>query len=145
MSELFDEAKIREALSLLIAPGSVFEIRALDAKLSGNYRTGIISGYFEGADACVRELEKLTAAKGIYITLNPVNAALLARRANRLDLADKNALTGDQHIVRRCWLLIDVDPDRPSGQCNRRGESSCQEESAKIYRFLKSAGGLSLS
>ena len=48
MKALFSESEVRkETLSLLVPPDCVFEIRALDAKLPGNYRTGIVSGYFE--------------------------------------------------------------------------------------------------
>jgi hypothetical protein len=80
-AQLLNKSEVLKALAKIIERRAVFEVRALGAKLSGNYRTGIISGYFDNADACVSQLEKLTTAKGIYITLNPVNRALLARRA----------------------------------------------------------------
>jgi len=141
MTALFDEAEVRKALSGTLEQGSVFEVRAVDAKLSGNYRTGIISGYFDNAESCLEELEKITSAIGVYITLNPVNPALLSRCANRLDLAGKNALTGDQHIVRRRELLIDVDFRRPSGISATDSEKEATRNKAnEIYRFLKERG-----
>ena len=106
MSELFSQDEVRKALDTMLEPGAVFEIRAVGAQLSRNRRTSTVSGYFDSVDACLSELEKLTTAKGIYFTLNPVNAALLARRANRLDYAEKSATTGDQHILQRRWLLL---------------------------------------
>ena len=84
MKALFDEAEVRKTLARIIKHGAVFEVRALDAKLSTHHRAGTVSGYFNNPDDCVTELRKLTTAKGIYVTLNPVNPALLARRANRL-------------------------------------------------------------
>ena len=40
-------------------------VRALDAKLSGSYRSGTVAGYFNDVDRCVAELGKLTSAKGV--------------------------------------------------------------------------------
>jgi hypothetical protein len=48
-----------------------------------------------------------------YITLNPVDPQLIGRFNNRIqDFA--TATTTDQQIVKRRWLLIDLDPVRPS-------------------------------
>ena len=46
------------------------------------------SGYFDDHEALARAAEALDAdpsVAGIYVTLNAVNPALLARRANRID------------------------------------------------------------
>jgi hypothetical protein len=111
----FDPSEVHRTLSLVVEDGGVYETRATDARLDRAWRTGIVSGYFDNHAACIIQLKRLTTFSGIYITLNPVIRALLARRANRLDYALSSALTGDQHIVKRRWLLIDVDPVRPSG------------------------------
>ena len=138
---LFDKAEVRKTLSRIVKSGGVFEIRALDAKLSGNYRTGTISGYFDNPGACISELGNLTEAKGIYVTLNPVNPALLARCANRLAYAEKNATTNDQHILQRRWLLLDLDPDRPSGISASDAEKEAAHKKAReIYDYLKLRG-----
>ena len=50
---------------------------------------------------------------GIYLTLNPVNPALLGRVCNRLAAAEQT--TADRDITRLRWLLIDIDPKRPAG------------------------------
>jgi hypothetical protein len=134
----FDAAEVRKAVELLIEPGAVFEIRALAAKLSGNHRRGTLSGYFNNADACVSALAKITDAEGVYVMLNPVDPALFARCANRLDYPDKNATTGDQHIVKRHWLLLDADAERPSGISATDGEKEAARNKARrIYSYLK--------
>ncbi len=103
-----------EALELLLEPGAVAELRAIG-------RDGrIASGYFDAPAKLATAAEPMDAAgehRGIYVTLNPVNPALLARRANRVQsrLSGKDATTADADIVRRRWLPIDVDPVRPSG------------------------------
>ena len=57
-----------------------------------------------------------TLRGGVYVTLNPVNPALLARASNRLRTVGRNdALTSDADITKRRWLPIDLDPVRPSG------------------------------
>jgi len=105
---------VLEALTLLIEPGSVAELRAIGA--DGR----ISSGYFDDPARMAAAAEVLdTSAEfsGIYLTLNPVNPALHARRANRVQarLGRKDATTADGDIVRRRWLPVDVDPVRPSG------------------------------
>lgn len=108
---------IETSLRLLFEPGDVFEIRILDAERPGYRRPHIESGYFDYdhiADV-PQTLAEITTAMGIYITMNPVNPALLARSANRLKTARRNDTTSDTDILRRRWFLIDIDPERPSG------------------------------
>ena len=78
------------------------------------------SGYFDdyGKLACaVEALDADPSITGIYVTLNAVNPALLARRVNRIKmrLSRKDATTADTDIIRRRWLPVDIDPVRPSG------------------------------
>ena len=105
---------VLEALGLLVEPGTVAELRAIGA--DGR----ISSGFFDDLAQMATAAEVLDASgefSGIYVTLNPVNPALLARRANRVQsrLSRKDATTSDGDIVHRRWLPIDIDPVRPSG------------------------------
>jgi len=104
---------IGNTLAVLSGPGQVVEVRALA-------ENGTHSGYFTDFEALARQVEALDcdpAVHGCYVTLNEVNPALLARRANRIKmhLSRGDATTSDADIVRRCWLPIDIDPVRPSG------------------------------
>jgi len=110
-----DRDEILRTCQALFAPGQVAELRALDAVTREWRRPHTISGYFD-------DWEKLAAAaagiraRGIYVTLNPVNPALLARALNRLrDINSGDPATGDGDIVARRWLPIDCDPVRPTG------------------------------
>jgi P4 family phage/plasmid primase-like protien len=105
--------KIASALLVLAAPGQVIEVRALAD-------TCTHSGYFTDTTALARyagALDTDPAVHGIYVTLNEVNPALLARRANRIKmhLSRSDVTTGDADITRRRWLPIDIDPVRPGG------------------------------
>ncbi len=97
----------------VIAPEGVVEVRALA-------ESAVHSGYFDDRSELAARAEVLDAdpeVAGIYVTLNPVNPALLARRANRIKmrLGKKDATTSDADIVKRRWLPVDIDPVRPSG------------------------------
>jgi hypothetical protein len=107
-----DKAAILAALAVLFEPDQVIELRAIHTK--GKKRTD--AGYFDSAhwpilaDHAVRLSSSGAAA---YITLNPVDPQLIGRFNNRIqDFA--TATTTDQQIVKRRWLLIDLDPVRPS-------------------------------
>jgi hypothetical protein len=93
-----------------------------------------MSGYFDDFKLLAENAIKYGgAAKGVYVTLNPVNRALLARASNRVRIIGRNdALTGDADITKRRWLPIDLDPVRPSGI-----SSSDQEHSIAIERAFQ--------
>ena len=138
---LQDAAEVERALTLLAEPNAVFEVRCLDARLNTNgnrYKSGVVSGYFNNAAAAIASLANVTSAKGVYVTLNPVQPALLARRANRLDYAEKGETTSDPHIERRRFFLLDVDAERPSGISATKAEKEMARKTARtIYKLLK--------
>ena len=108
---IFDE--IRAALAVLAEPGAVIEIRAFG-------RNGSTwSGYYSDAALCADAVEARDAAgdmDGIYVTLNPVDPALHAKRHNRIErLPQRASTTADAAIVRRRWLLVDIDVNHPAG------------------------------
>jgi hypothetical protein len=137
-AKFFDEAEVRKTVAAFVPAGSVFEVRALSAQLRGERKVGTVSGYFNDADRCIAELEKLSSAKAIYFTLNPIMPALLSRCENRLAYADKNALTGDQHVLERRSLLIDIDVDRPSGiSATDEEKERARKKALEVFNFLK--------
>ncbi|TAJ44994.1 hypothetical protein [Methanofollis fontis] len=104
---------IAAALAALVPPGDVVEVRALSDRFTH-------SGYFDDLTRCAEAVAALDAdpdLKGIYITLNRVDPALLARRANRVKmrLSRSDPTTSDADILSRRWLPVDLDPVRPSG------------------------------
>lgn len=91
-------------------PGTVVELRALRVD-----RARVVSGYFDDPKALAREAKRIDGrAEGVYVTLNPVLPALLARASNRLVWNPKGT-TKDDEILRRQFMLVDLDPKRPSG------------------------------
>jgi len=95
-------------LKVLVESGCVVELRAVDVGAG----EATVSGYYDDVMKLARDAVRITEAKGIYWTLNPVKPSLLARRKNRCGIAGKGDSTTDADIVRRRWLLIDCDPKR---------------------------------
>ena len=104
-------------LRTLFAAGDVFEIRALEAVTAEYQRPHAESGYFDydHIPQAAEAISKLRSYSGAYVTLNPVNPALLGRANNRIAPARRDNSTADGDVLRRRWLPIDCDPVRPSG------------------------------
>lgn len=106
---------IQRALKLLQALAQVFEIRVLGIPQNRG-KPATAAGWFDNIEAACQALRKYVVQKaaGIYVTLNPVNPALLARTNNQFrDYCETT--TGDKDIVRRVWLFLDFDPERADG------------------------------
>ena len=130
---------IRQAVRLLFTPGQVIEVRAISDD-------GVASGYFDDPEQLasqVATLDGLPGVQGIYVTLNEVNPALLARRANRIRtrLSKKDATTADADILRRRWFPVDVDPVRPSGVSSTDAEHQAALDTAvRVADYLDGMG-----
>src|SRR5262245_2550980 len=113
---------------LFTVDGAVAEVRAFlkndkakeDLKIEDGVEikqeSNAISGYFDNSEAFCKALDTLERegeTEAIYVTLNPVKKELAKRAYNRL-IRKANKTTSDADIVRRCWLLIDFDPNRAS-------------------------------
>jgi hypothetical protein len=109
-----DPRLMRQALQVLMTPDQVVELRVLGASTSDHPRPHVVSGYFDDLDKLVKIASSITA-KGLYVTVNPLNPALLARANNRVRVqGDHGASTSDADVQARHWLLIDGDPVRPT-------------------------------
>ena len=124
-------AEHKQSLRLLHPdPSDVFELRFLSIP-NGKWKPITASGYFDGAhlDAAAAAIEIYSEdrqAAGSYVTLNPVNPALLAR-ANYRVIENPAATTTDAEIIRRRWLFVDIDPIRPSGIAANTAEGQAAE------------------
>jgi hypothetical protein len=136
------EAALRfaEQYRLLIAPDQVVELRAL--KVLQRYgRPQTVAGYFDRdhlPDMAEVALEISQSAMGVYFMLNPINPDLLARRCNRIDVAQEGELTKDKNVIARRWLLVDVDPVRDSHISSSDTEKALALDTARNVReFLR--------
>lgn len=91
--------------------GEPFEIRALKT------HRGTVSGYYSDPHTAARDVTRWleqSGAEGVCVTLNKIVPEIQARSAGQLRSFAKNT-TGDADILRRRWLLLDLDSIRPSG------------------------------
>jgi hypothetical protein len=82
-------------------------------------------GLLNAADA-IWELNRQAVVPAIYTTLNPV--ADLDRFTVREKIGWQKGSTEDEDIRYRRWLLIDVDPERPTGVSATDGEKAAAFE-----------------
>lgn len=125
----------------MLAPGQVTELRALDATLAGDRRQGVVSGYFDDAAKLAKAVGSIKSAKGIYFVPNPVKPALLARAENRIRHVGKDSTTSDHDVVRRAWLLVDIDAVRPSGISASEAEHEAALALARLMQDHLGADG----
>ncbi|MGE3110104.1 MAG: YfjI family protein [Phycisphaerales bacterium] len=137
---------VEDVLKCLFRPGDVFEVRALNLReRPGSTRKSTGSGYFtyeriHDAARVIAELDDQERATGIYVTLNPVNPALVARADHRIN-PDAKQTTSDADVVRRRWLPIDIDPVRPAGISSSDDEHDLARRRARdVVAYLRDRG-----
>lgn len=127
--------EIARTHELLFESRQVVELRALKGRET-------ISGYFDDREALVHEANKLDKrGYTVYVPLNEVDPALLARAANRTRKVYREPTTSDNDIVRRRWLPLDFDPVRPSGVSSTDEEKKAALLRAReVWDYLKGQG-----
>ena len=132
-----DASMVHRALETIHQDGELFEIRVLGGR-------GPFSGYFKDIDKAVDYLSHMSAydlrGTNIYVTLNPVMDACLAREQSNRIIKAKNQ-TKDEEITRLHWLFIDLDPVRITGISSSNKElAQAQERAVNVYKYLKKEG-----
>lgn len=113
------------------------EIRCLDA----NGKT--YSGYYKDIDNLLRDIEPLSNRDNlqIYFVLNTINHDCYDRPQRERMIEKPKNTTTDADITGRDFILLDFDPDRPSGVGSTKEQL---EEShivaKKVYNFLTEQG-----
>lgn len=134
--------QVADWLRIFVTQDKIVELRAIEVEVPGLDLPLTRAGFFDFDHLGVMAAEALalsSSARGVYFSLNPVNPDLLARVSNRVKTARKGDLATDKDVLRRQWLLIDIDP------CRVGNISSTAEEKAKartkaqtIKSFLQS-------
>lgn len=105
-----DETQIRNWWDVMKAGRGLVEIRILT-------KGPIYSGIFDNCDSLIGELQQFPdsdSIKGVFYTLNDLND--YCRDWPQYGKILKGVKTAsDADIARRSWVLVDIDPIRPSG------------------------------
>ena len=130
-----DLQEIARTLAVLFQAGDVVELRVPKTE-----REGTVSGYFNDHAALAKQLAARNGDAAVYVTMNPVIPALLARCANRVKSRVRTT-TSDKDIARRLWILIDCDPVRPADISSTDAEHEAALELARRIRFVLAEEG----
>ena len=129
-----DESEVYKWFDILKNNKELVEIR-----LIGSNKTG--SGYFTDAKTLIEAIKPYTDSYNCYFTLNSINPACYGReQKDKIVLRPKNT-TQDNEILIRNYVLIDLDPKRPSGVCSTKEESmKAYEKGKEVTKFLMGNG-----
>jgi hypothetical protein len=121
---------------LLARDGGVREIRIPKY----NKYNATAAGWFDSAESAVSAIRPWDGRANIFLTLNPVDPALRARANGHL-YDGIQSTTSDTDVLRRRWLLIDIDPKRPSGISSTDAElGAARDVLDAVTAFLSGKG-----
>ena len=134
---VIDENEIRKTIALMKPDGRLFEVRIIynDSKKT-------TSGYFRDAEKLITELKRIKLVNcNVYITINYIDAACYDRLQKDKFIDYPKVTTSDNDITGYEWLLIDLDPKRPSGTSSTNEQlENAKELANRVYKFMKSEG-----
>ena len=138
-----DKNTILQTIRALIQPGDIAELRAFGVRSKDQWKPHVESGYFDDHErmADIAYELSLEHARGVYLTLNPVEQQLLSRAENVVKVPKKGEATADDDITARRWLPIDIDPTRTSNTSATEDERKAAWEVMKaVAKYLKGEG-----
>lgn len=122
----------------LFEKGQVVELRVLGIHGANNFKYNA-AGWFNDWEKLAKATEKIEAKNpdGIYVTLNPLHPACIARASN--ELIDRiRETSSDRDVIRRHWLPIDFDPVRPAGVSATHEElGMARDRALAVEKFLR--------
>ena len=139
-------ATVARWLTTLVDPSDgCVELRCLDVVPRPGTRPQAWCGFYSPDSPAVmaREALRITPkARGVYLTLNPLKPELLARRNGRCEFAGRDTTSSDGDVLRRRWLLVDVDTKTTvSGVSTTDGEKDAAGAVAEnVANFLGENG-----
>lgn len=125
-----DESEVYKWFDILKNNKELVEIRLIGSNKNG-------SGYFTDAKTLIEAIKPYTDSYNCYFTLNSINPACYGReQKDKIVLRPKNT-TQDNEIICRNYVLIDLDPKRPSGVCSTNEEAmKAHEKGKEVTKFL---------
>lgn len=132
--------EILATLRSLFTDDQVVELRVLSKSDYGG-KTRAKSGYFNDLELLATTAAACSddGATGVYITMNQINPALFARSPNRI--TQGLPATSDDDVQEHTYLLIDIDPVRPSHVSAANSEKKLAAQVLRsIYLSLDAEG-----
>jgi len=127
------------ALGLMFGPDDVVELRSIRKHADGS--AAIQFGYFDCDHwEVLMDQADLLNRQGaqVYVTMNPVNPELLSRAHNRMSTG---RATADKDVLKRRIMLVDVDPERPTGTASTKEQlEAAKNVTAAIHAETRARG-----
>lgn len=145
------EKRFAEIFDLFFNPGEITEIRVLGVHGKGpwdGFARETVHGYFDNAAdfaraaQAIHAIPTIQAPAGIYFLPNPADPRVINRAANRMVASGPNRpATGNGNIAIVRWLLIDLDPERPTGISSSKTElERAASLGKKVMAFMGQLG-----
>lgn len=129
-----DKLEIRKFYEVIKNNSDLVELRGIDQK------GGIYSGYFTNIEKLIEQVSKYETLNW-YFTLNQIHDGCYDRTQKDVITYKPKATTSDSDITKREWILIDLDPKRPSDTNSSDIEKLLVEDVGnRIYGYLKNMG-----
>lgn len=133
----FNEKEIRKTINIMKPNNQLFEIRVICENKH------VYSGYFRDADNLIDALEifRDNSDYNIYMTLNTLNPACYDRSQKNILQYGSKATTSDNDVIGYDWLMIDLDPKRPTGTSSTSDQiQKAKDKGNAVYKFMASVG-----
>lgn len=136
-----DEQQIAKWWEVFNPENKLVEVRLLGRKT--------FSGYFKSIDVLINKLRPMLdcsnrsndSALQAYFILNEINDDLYSREQRNTFVMTPKSTTTDGDIIRRRFVLIDLDPSRASGVSSSNEElERAHRKAADIYKYLMGQG-----
>ena len=129
-----DESEIYKWFDVFKNGNQLVEIRLIGSNKNG-------SGYFSDPQTLIESIKPYSDSFNIYFVINTINPACYSReQKDKIVLKPKNT-TNDNEIICRDFVLIDLDPKRPSGVCSTKDEATkAYEKGMQVKQFLMDSG-----
>ena len=127
------ETTIEPHLQVLFKHGETVEVRCV-----GDW---IINGFYRDLNKLARDANTLNTdfnpQQNVYVCLNPVLPDLYAQRPEQFGRTERGGAVKDHQVVCRRWLLVDIDPVRPSGvSATDKQKQAAEEVATQVYAWL---------
>jgi putative DNA primase/helicase len=136
LSPLADVAEIKHAVTFLLQPEQMTELRLLGPGKEVRH------GFFDNHLLLVEAAEQWSGrVDGCYVIPNPVDPALLTRASNCVISCKKGSAASDTDILRRTRIFLDFDPVRRAGTSATEGEHEAAVARAQeVFDYLADLG-----
>lgn len=136
MQNEYNEAEVRRTISLIIGDGNLFECRIIY-----NHKKLQPVGYFRSADKLIECLNNISLNQSnVYFVPNEMVPDCEGREQFNQFVEGTNT-TQDVDIAARHWILIDFDPERPTGtSATDEKVELAKKKMTQIYKYLQDQG-----